>query len=70
MYKAWHNHNIHPQIIKYLIKKSQCILSGQLMNSLFPKYHDHVHVIMNNSVLVIKVLCYGVHYSDIYRYIY
>ena len=28
------------------------------MNSLFPIYH----IVMINSVLVIKVLCYGIHY--------
>ena len=58
MYKAWYNHNIHPQIIKKCNKKSQFIHSGQLLNSLFPIHH----VIMLTSVWVIKVLCYGIHY--------
>ena len=41
---------LHPQIMK-LFNNKKCILSGQIMNSLFPIYN----VIMINSVLVIKV---------------
>ena len=51
MYKAWYNHNIPLQMCK-LFNKKKTILSGQLMNSLFPIYR----VIMINYVMIIKVL--------------